>query len=765
VEAAGMTAARGFVFSYDALLAVMIFGIVLAGLSITPEIPQPTGLSTGASDIFRLLENDGTLQKSIDVNSLTIAAQDIHTKAASLLSGRGLRVEITQFSLDEGACRQEDDFESCFPEEERLHAAYGDGLPEDRLVISRHSVVAKKQPPGDCNIEYLSFDGGSLNSIWENEGIKLFFAPHPNNDPEDVGLTVDVNTSPAAELACDNNLEVNLSVKIEEDLREIVDIMLVIDKSQSMDNCAITGGTAVYTGSGSVGGGIRVCTQPGGEVFCNLLGGWSYEGWQMVGEAAISGATAFSALLEWEEDAGSDWHDIKFYLEAPDGTIYGYGGDTPDGGCYQSYSRKRYVAVPSDLSQNGTWTAYAWNDDPAVSYTFEMRTITEPKSVLDITKEAAIAFVDNADWRDTDFTGLVSFADNAKVDQPLTSNRIAVKNKINALRASGNTAMGEGIYEATDELQETPVGHARPGSMRFQVLISDGSSNRGRSPEDAANDALANSIKIFTVGIGPEVDENTLRSVASITGGEYYYADDENVLKDIYAIIAAEIQHISSAATRIVVPVPEGAVVADSGTGIVSDGNIVYEGFTMKPGEMWYGSYILNFPCSSAFNCYRSELIVPGEGAMLTYTNLSGSEYEVPFDVNVLLKFLTRDLAVDIFGGRLLSRNNLYLDINVSNTGDLSTGETSLRLRHDDINGTLLITDEVPELCSSADDNCLNSYRIYRNVNIKEEGVIYAIINEDSEISECPLRNHDAINCYGGPFIQFFAVDYYVWVK
>ena len=766
-----MNTRKAFIFSFDALLAVMIFRLVLASFTVSmKKMPISTNVSSNVSDAFRMLESNGYLQEEIDANSLTVSAENIHNKVLAYLpSNRGLRTEVKQYSLDELNCRLAGDFNGCFPQEERLQATFGDAVPTDKDIVRGRSIVIMKQQPGDCNIEYVVFEGSPDAPYWKEPYINdtiLFSGPtiyFEEQDPEEIGLIVDVNTTPETELRCDENLTVNLTIEIEESLRDVVDVMLVIDRSGSMDDCAVVDGNVVYSGSGDLGGGTQICNHPWGAIGCILFGGWEYTGWVNVGEINISDTNAFDILLEWN---GGTSENVKLYVEAPDSSKYGYTYGEPPNGCENEYDNKIYLAIPASLSQNGTWTAYAWNEDPSVSYTAQIREIAGIKSLIEVAQEAASMFVDDANWSGNDQVGLVSFASESTLDHILSSDKESVKSSIAGLdeRTGNSTAIGEGIYTANDELLPPATGHGREDAMRFEIVLSDGQTNSGRDSTGAANEALANDTIIYTIGIGYDVAETELQNIADITGGEYYYASDENMLKYIYDLITAHIDHISSASSQVIVPAPLGAIVIDPGEGAISDTNIVYDLAGLEPGSVWYGSYTINFPCGNENNCERHEKVVPGEGAMLKYEDYSGNPFEVPFDANVILRFLTRDLLVDIFAGELLGKDDLYLDINVSNIGDLNTGETDIRFRLDDVNGTLLDSFNIPALCGS-DENCTDNYRVYRNVNIKEEGAIYAIINEDLDLSECPLRNYDAINCYGGPLTQFFAIDYYVWVE
>jgi Ca-activated chloride channel family protein len=114
------------------------------------------------------------------------------------------------------------------------------------------------------------------------------------------------------------------------------------------------------------------------------------------------------------------------------------------------------------------------------------------------------------------------------------------------------TAIGDGIATSINRIKN---GKAKSKSI---ILLTDGSNNTGVvAPLTAAEIAKNLGIKIYTIGVGSNgealypvgmnyygkmeyqklpvvIDEGTLRSVASMTGGKYYRATSKNVLKEIF---------------------------------------------------------------------------------------------------------------------------------------------------------------------------------------------------------------------------------------
>jgi len=149
--------------------------------------------------------------------------------------------------------------------------------------------------------------------------------------------------------------------------------------------------------------------------------------------------------------------------------------------------------------------------------------------------------------------GLVSFDERASLISPLTTDRGAVENALNTLRPNGNTAIGDGLELA---LQQVTVGRTASAARQAPaliVLLTDGSSNSGMDPQAAAADAKAAGIPVDTIGIGQRsggsviggrrvdgVDEQALQAIAGATGGRYFYAEAAGQLNQIYQSLGSE---------------------------------------------------------------------------------------------------------------------------------------------------------------------------------------------------------------------------------
>jgi Ca-activated chloride channel family protein len=165
----------------------------------------------------------------------------------------------------------------------------------------------------------------------------------------------------------------------------------------------------------------------------------------------------------------------------------------------------------------------------------------KPLTRMDAAKRFAVNFVKA---RSYDRLGLVVFSGEAFTLVPVTSDKNAVLNAISSIEAGmtqvDGTAIGSAVVTSINRLIESPA------KSRVIVLITDGNNNMGEvDPVTAANIAAQHNIRIYAIGAGsPEgaeyevldandkkiliraeeedLDEETLKQIASVTGGAYF---------------------------------------------------------------------------------------------------------------------------------------------------------------------------------------------------------------------------------------------------
>ena len=186
--------------------------------------------------------------------------------------------------------------------------------------------------------------------------------------------------------------------------------------------------------------------------------------------------------------------------------------------------------------------------------------------------------------------GIVAFAGTAQVVQPITLSREDLHTAIDKFQLQRATAIGSAIVVALSELfpeqgidvgkltfgrgndplapqgralgeptrEQRPFVPVAPGSYGSAavILLTDGQRTTGVETEEAAQMAADRGVRIYTVGVGTvagevigfegwslrvRLDEETLRSVARTTQGEYFYAGTAANLKQVYETLSARL--------------------------------------------------------------------------------------------------------------------------------------------------------------------------------------------------------------------------------
>lgn len=169
---------------------------------------------------------------------------------------------------------------------------------------------------------------------------------------------------------------------------------------------------------------------------------------------------------------------------------------------------------------------------------------------LEAAKDIAIQFVSG---RRSDRIGLVTFAGESFTMCPLTTDYKTIVNQINEITLGlieDGTAIGVGLATAVARLKDSDA------QSKVVILLTDGVNNKGEvTPITAAEIAKTYNIRVYTVGVGThgtapypvetpfgrrlqemkvEIDENTLKEIAQLTGGEYFRATDGAGLIRVY---------------------------------------------------------------------------------------------------------------------------------------------------------------------------------------------------------------------------------------
>ena len=190
----------------------------------------------------------------------------------------------------------------------------------------------------------------------------------------------------------------------------------------------------------------------------------------------------------------------------------------------------------------------------------------QPKNRLEAAKQVAREFIEE---RTSDRIGLVMFAGESYTWCPLTLDYHVLSQLMDEVEAGtvvDGTAIGKAIATGANRLRSSDA------KSKVLILLTDGVNNVDQpDPLTAAGAAGELGIKIYTIGIGTrgmarapvqtsagvryqtvqvEIDEDLLRQIAGMTGGQYFRATTTEGLRDIYDRIdrlersEVEVEHI-----------------------------------------------------------------------------------------------------------------------------------------------------------------------------------------------------------------------------
>ena len=214
----------------------------------------------------------------------------------------------------------------------------------------------------------------------------------------------------------------------------------------------------------------------------------------------------------------------------------------------------------------------------AMDVSGSMRATDVQPNRITASQNAAKAFV--KDQPSNVRIGIVSFAGTAAVVQPPTTNREDLIAAIDRFQLQRATAIGSGIIvslatifpDAGIDVSALIYGRNAPRGMPLDqggksekkdfkpvppgsytsaaiILLTDGQRTTGPDSLEAARMAADRGVRVYTVGFGTKggetigfegwsmrvrLDEETLKAIASMTRGEYFYAGSATDLKKVY---------------------------------------------------------------------------------------------------------------------------------------------------------------------------------------------------------------------------------------
>ncbi len=169
---------------------------------------------------------------------------------------------------------------------------------------------------------------------------------------------------------------------------------------------------------------------------------------------------------------------------------------------------------------------------------------------MEAAKNTALEFIE---MRPGDRIGVTVFSGESFTLVPLTTDHLLLKDQLRAVHTGmvqDGTAIGDGLATAINRLRESDA------ISKVIILLTDGINNTGViDPLTAAEIAEIKNIRVYTVGVGRHgpvpypfqtpfgvqyrdveipVDEALLEEIAQMTGGRYFWADNQQALEEIY---------------------------------------------------------------------------------------------------------------------------------------------------------------------------------------------------------------------------------------
>jgi Ca-activated chloride channel homolog len=191
---------------------------------------------------------------------------------------------------------------------------------------------------------------------------------------------------------------------------------------------------------------------------------------------------------------------------------------------------------------------------------------------------------------DRDSFAIVTYSSGSQAVVPMQrasdANKAAAQTAIELIDDDGGTCISCGLEAGAAE-----IGRAPCGGLRRLLLISDGQANEGIADRDelarlAAN-AAARGMSLSAVGVGLDFDERTMRRLAEVGRGNYYFVEDTVALSQMFVRELGTLSQTTATDVRLAVTPGSGAQIEEAyGYPMSRDGVVVVVPIAdLRPGE------------------------------------------------------------------------------------------------------------------------------------------------------------------------------------
>lgn len=151
-------------------------------------------------------------------------------------------------------------------------------------------------------------------------------------------------------------------------------------------------------------------------------------------------------------------------------------------------------------------------------------------------KKAALRYIDLLPEKGAE-TSLITFSSVVSNAEEFTAQKSRLKEKVQAIRPSGDTAIYDALWEALETMNAARAASPGPLPRQALILLTDGLDNRSRhQPLEIVERARQDDVRIYTLGLGTgrEIDPRVLQGLAEETGGQFFHVESPDRLTEVF---------------------------------------------------------------------------------------------------------------------------------------------------------------------------------------------------------------------------------------
>lgn len=385
----------------------------------------------------------------------------------------------------------------------------------------------------DCYEEDTDVDGltdGDEVKIYHSNPLKADTDGDTLVDGDDVALGFDP-TLPDTDfngiLDCDEKTKQTLTLYVDDDTNPIESV------------------TVSFKGTGNINKNTSIMDIKGKDVLCSNVVGlvgnpYDINSTSQFNEAELSfkirkkylGATVFDDLaILWYNEDEQMFELIDYTLDSANSVVK---ATLPHFSKYMIVNRKEWAeawATSLDYSKYDSYDIVY-----AIDCSGSMEDLDpEPNESGTASKRHMAANNLIGVMEENDEAAVIGFNYTTSLLCDFTSDQSDLKSALYNLYQEGSTNFNPVLSESISKLTaRTETSEETVGKMI--ILISDGGMLDDLDEplnEDLLAEAKRDGIKIYTIGVGVNVDEEILHKIAKATGGEYYYASTNDEISDL----------------------------------------------------------------------------------------------------------------------------------------------------------------------------------------------------------------------------------------